>query len=31
VYSGDYLMAVGFNPQVNARRTSVVLELTEAR
>jgi alpha-galactosidase len=31
VYSGDYLMHVGFNPLVNARRTSVVLELTEAR
>jgi alpha-galactosidase len=30
-YSGDYLMTVGFNPQVNARRTSVVLELTEAK
>jgi alpha-galactosidase len=30
-YSGDYLMHVGFNPVVNARRTSVVLELTEAR
>ncbi len=31
VYSGDYLMHVGFNPMVNARRTSVVLELTEAK
>ena len=30
-YSGDYLMTVGFNPQADARRTSVVLELTEAR
>lgn len=31
VYSGDYLMAVGFNPQVSANRTSVVLEVTEAK
>ncbi|MGA0558104.1 alpha-galactosidase [Larkinella sp. VNQ87] len=30
VYSGDYLMTVGFNPQVDARRASVVLEVTEA-
>ncbi|MFC5408509.1 alpha-galactosidase [Larkinella bovis] len=30
VYSGDYLMTVGFNPQVDARRTSVVLEITES-
>ncbi|WP_234734413.1 alpha-galactosidase [Tellurirhabdus bombi] len=29
VLSGDYLMTVGFNPVVDARRTSVVLELTE--
>ena len=28
VYSGDFLMTVGFNPDVNARRTSVVVELT---
>ena len=27
VYSGDYLMTVGFNPAVNARRTSVILEI----
>jgi alpha-galactosidase len=31
VYSGDYLMNVGFNPNVNARRTSVILELNEVR
>ena len=30
VYSGDYLMTVGFNPAVDARRASVVLEITEA-
>jgi alpha-galactosidase len=30
VYSGDYLMKVGLDPQVNARRTSVVLRLTAA-
>lgn len=29
-YSGNYLMTIGFNPQVDTRRTSVVLELTEA-
>ncbi|MCF2518754.1 alpha-galactosidase [Dyadobacter sp. CY351] len=27
VYSGEYLMTAGFNPVVNARRTSVVLEI----
>jgi alpha-galactosidase len=27
VYSGEYLMTAGFNPVVNARRTSVVLEM----
>ena len=30
-YSGNYLMTIGFNPQVDTRRTSVVLELTEAK
>jgi alpha-galactosidase len=29
-YSGDFLMTVGLNPAVNERRTSVVLEVTEA-
>lgn len=29
VYSGDYLMTVGFNPSVDARRQSVVLEISE--
>lgn len=28
VYSGDFLMAAGFNPKINARRTSVIIELT---
>lgn len=28
IYSGDYLMTVGFNPIVNARRTSVIVEIT---
>lgn len=30
-YSGNYLMTIGFNPNVNARRASVILEVTEAR
>jgi alpha-galactosidase len=29
-YSGDFLMTVGLNPVVNDRRTSVVLEISEA-
>lgn len=29
VCSGDYLMSVGINPDVNLRRTSVVLEFSE--
>jgi alpha-galactosidase len=28
-YSGDFLMKVGFNPDVNARRTSVILRIDE--
>jgi alpha-galactosidase len=31
VYSGDYLMKVGFNPDVSARRRSVVLEVKSLR
>ncbi|GAB3337469.1 alpha-galactosidase [Larkinella ripae] len=31
VYSGDYLMTVGFNPAVDANRASVVLEITEQK
>ena len=30
-YSGNYLMTIGFNPQVDARRTSVVLEINEVK
>ncbi|RZK13926.1 MAG: alpha-galactosidase, partial [Hymenobacter sp.] len=30
VYSGDFLLNVGFNPDVTLTRTSVVLEVTEA-
>ena len=30
VYSGDFLMKVGINPGLSLRRTSVVLEVTEA-
>ena len=30
-YSGDFLMKVGVNPEVNTRRTSVVLEITEVK
>jgi len=27
-YSGEYLMKVGFNPDVSANRSSVILEVT---
>ena len=30
-YSGNYLMTIGFNPQVSARRESVVLEVSEVK
>ncbi|CAN5480604.1 alpha-galactosidase [soil metagenome] len=30
-YSGNYLMTIGFNPQVSTRRESVVLEVSEAK
>ncbi|AUD02823.1 alpha-galactosidase [Spirosoma pollinicola] len=30
-YSGNYLMTIGFNPQVDTRRTSVVLEVNEVK
>jgi alpha-galactosidase len=30
-YSGNYLMTIGFNPNVDVRRASVVLEVTEAK
>jgi alpha-galactosidase len=29
IYSGDFLMKVGFNPDVNFKRKSVILKLTE--
>ena len=31
IYSGDFLMNVGINPIVNAKRSSVVLEITEVK
>lgn len=31
VFSGDFLMKAGFNPDVNLKRTSVVLELNEIK
>ncbi len=31
VYSGDFLMTLGINPVVNAGRTSVILEVNEAK
>jgi len=30
-YSGDYLMKVGYNPMLNGRRTSVILQLTASK
>ncbi|WP_316789724.1 alpha-galactosidase [Pedobacter frigoris] len=27
IYSGDFLMKIGFNPEVNSKRTSVILQL----
>lgn len=29
VYSGDFLMKIGYNPDLNLKRTSVILEITE--
>jgi alpha-galactosidase len=31
IYSGEYLMTIGFNPNISNRRTSVVLEVNEVR
>lgn len=31
VFSGDYLMQIGFNPEVHAGRTSVVLQVTAVK
>jgi alpha-galactosidase len=30
-FSGDYLMTVGFNPNVDTHRTSVILEIDEVK
>jgi len=30
-FSGDYLMTVGFNPDVDVRRTSVIIEIDEVK
>ena len=29
IYSGDFLMKVGFNPEANAKRTSVILRIKD--
>ncbi|NQU55005.1 MAG: alpha-galactosidase [Bacteroidetes bacterium] len=31
VYSGDFLMKIGVNPDINLHRTSVILEVTEVK
>jgi alpha-galactosidase len=31
VYSGNYLMTIGINPDVNTKRTSVILEVSEVK
>ncbi len=31
VYSGDFLMTGGFNPGVNLKRASVILEINEVK
>lgn len=31
VFTGDFLMKAGFNPQLNLKRTSVILELNEVK
>ncbi len=31
VYTGDFLMKAGFNPNVNLKRTSVLLEINEVQ
>jgi len=31
VYTGDYLMNIGINPELSGRRSSVILELTEVK
>jgi alpha-galactosidase len=29
IYTGDFLMKIGINPNINPQRTSVILEVTE--
>jgi alpha-galactosidase len=31
VFTGDFLMSVGYNPDINLKRTSVVLEIMEVK
>jgi alpha-galactosidase len=31
IYTGDFLMKAGFNPNVNLKRTSVLLEIKEVQ
>jgi alpha-galactosidase len=31
IFTGDFLMTIGFNPDVNAKRTSVVLKIEEVK
>jgi len=31
IYSGDFLMKVGINPNIDSRRTSVLLEINEVK
>ena len=31
IYTGEFLMRIGFNPDVNAGRTSVVLQVDEVK
>ena len=31
IYSGEYLMTIGINPDISSRRTSVVLEINEVK
>ena len=31
VYTGEYLMTVGFNPDITERRSSVILEINEVK
>ena len=31
IYSGDFLMKAGINPDLNSRRTTVILEINEVK